>query len=107
MGGLGTVAGRGEVSVVSVVVQRPARRAVAIVVAGAVLGLLAFAVDAIDGTARQVMIALVSSGLAWGSAALLTGHTAPDRRSAVTAATATLLRSHARFRVNLGAASQA
>jgi hypothetical protein len=78
------------VSVVNGVVQRPARRAVAIVVAGAVLGLLAFAVDAVDGTARQVMIALVSSGLAWGSAALLAGHTAPDRRSAVTSATVLL-----------------
>lgn len=61
-----------------------------IVAAGAVLGLLAFSVDAVDGTARQVMVALGSSGLAWGSAALLAGSTAPDRRSAVTGATALL-----------------
>jgi hypothetical protein len=87
---LGTVPGREEVSVVNVVVQRPARRVVVTVAAGAVLGLLAFAVDAVDGTAEQVMIAVVSSGLAWGSAALLAGHAAPDRRSAVTGATVLL-----------------
>jgi hypothetical protein len=62
-----------------------------IVVAAVTLGLLAFAADAIDGFAmRQVMTALVSSGLAWGLAALLAGRTAPDRRSAVTGATALL-----------------
>ncbi|MEV4283573.1 hypothetical protein [Actinoplanes xinjiangensis] len=75
---------------VDVVVQRPARRVVVTAVAGAVLGLLAFAVDAVDGTAEQIMIAVVSSGLAWGSAALLAGYAAPDRRSAVTGATALL-----------------
>ncbi|GAA4960355.1 hypothetical protein [Actinoplanes utahensis] len=76
---------------VNVGVRRPARGTAAIVVAGAVLGLLAFTVDAVDGTARQVMTALVSSGLAWGSAAVLAGHTAPDRRSAVTRATLLLI----------------
>jgi hypothetical protein len=76
--------------VVNVVVQRPARRAMAIVLAAVVLGLLAFVADAIDGMTGQVMIAVVSSGLAWGSAALLAGRTAPDRRSAVTDATVLL-----------------
>ncbi|MEU8660413.1 hypothetical protein [Actinoplanes philippinensis] len=61
-----------------------------IVVTGAALGVLAFSVDAVDGAARQVLIAMVSSGLAWGSAALLAGSAAPDRRSAVTDATALL-----------------
>ncbi|MEU4625445.1 hypothetical protein AB0G04_36425 [Actinoplanes sp. NPDC023801] len=75
----------------NVVVRRPVHRAAAVVVAGAVLGLLAFAADAVDGSARPVMVALVSSGLAWGSAALLAGRTAPDRRSAVTGATALLV----------------
>ncbi|SFF12395.1 hypothetical protein SAMN05421541_106210 [Actinoplanes philippinensis] len=37
------------------------------VVAGAVLGLLAFSVDAVDGTARQVMIALVSAAASPGA----------------------------------------
>jgi hypothetical protein len=73
-----------------VVVRRPARRAL-IVMTGIVLGLLAFAADAVDGSAGQVMIALVSSGLAWGSAALLAGWTAAGRRGAVTDATALLV----------------
>jgi len=75
--------------VVDIFVQRPARRAV-IVVAAVVLGLLAFAADAIDGVAGQVVTAVVSSGLAWGSAALLAGWTATSRRGAVTGATALL-----------------
>lgn len=62
-----------------------------IVVAAVVLGLLAFAADAVDGITGQVMIALVSSGLAWGSAALFTGRTATDRRGAVTGATVLLV----------------
>jgi hypothetical protein len=91
--GLGTVARHGErLSVVNVVVQRPARRAVMIGVAAVALGLLAFASDAIDGFAvRQVVTVLVSSGLAWGLAALLAGWTAPDRRGAVAGATALLV----------------
>jgi len=76
--------------VVDVVVQRPARRAVLIVVAAVALGLLAFAADAVDGVTGQVMTAVVSSGLAWGSAALLAGWTAPDRRGAVIGATVLL-----------------
>ena len=75
---------------VNVVVRRPARRAVTIAVAAVVLGLLAFAADALDGIAGQIVVAVVSSGLAWGSAALLTGRTATDRRAAVTGATALL-----------------
>jgi hypothetical protein len=78
--GLGTVVGPGGVSVVNAVVQRPARRTVMIVVAAVVLGVLAFVADGIDGMTGQVMIAVVSSGLAWGSAALLAGRTARDRR---------------------------
>jgi hypothetical protein len=80
-----------RVSVVNVVVQRPALRAVMIGVAAATLGLLAFAADAIDGITGQVMTALVSSGLAWGLAALLAGRTATDRRGAVAGATALLV----------------
>lgn len=75
---------------VHVVVQRPARRAVMIVLAAVVLGLLAFAADGIDGMTGRIMIAVVSSGLAWGSAALLAGLTAPDRRRAATDATVLL-----------------
>lgn len=76
---------------VNVGVQRPARRAVMIVVAAVALGLLAFAADAIDGITGQVVTALVSSGLAWGLAALLAGRTATDRRGAVAGATALLV----------------
>ena len=77
---------------VDVVVQRPVRRAVMIVVAAVTLGLLAFTADAIDGfVVRQVVTALVSSGLAWGLAALLAGRAAPDRRGAATGATALLV----------------
>lgn len=63
-----------------------------IIVAAVMLGLLAFAADAIDGfAARLVVTALVSSGLAWGLAALLAGRAAPDRRGAATGATALLV----------------
>ena len=87
--GLGIVAGPG-VSVVNVVVRRPGHRT-AVAVAAVVLGLLAFAADAIDGFAGRVAIAVVSSGLAWGSAALLAGWTATSRRGAVTRATLLLI----------------
>lgn len=61
-------------------------------VVAAALGLLAFAADAVDGiTAQVVMTALVSSGLAWGSAAFLAGLTATGRRGAVVGATALLV----------------
>ncbi len=77
---------------VDVVAQRPARRGVMIGVASAALGLLAFAADAVDGiTAQAVVTALVSSGLAWGSAAFLAGLTATCRRGAVVGATALLV----------------
>jgi hypothetical protein len=63
-----------------------------IAVAAVALGLLAFAADAVDGFAeRQVVTALVSSGLAWGLAALLAGRAATDRRGAVAGATALLV----------------
>jgi hypothetical protein len=61
-----------------------------IVLAAVALGLLAFTADSIGGTTGRIMIAVVSSGLAWGSAALLAGRTAQDRRSAVTDATVLL-----------------
>jgi len=89
--GLGSVAGPGQVSLLNVVVQRPARRAVVIVVAAVVLGLLAFAADGVDGVAGRVVTVLVSSGLAWGLAALLAGRAAGDRRGAMTGATVLLV----------------
>ncbi|MEU7867783.1 hypothetical protein [Dactylosporangium sp. NPDC049140] len=52
-------------------------------VSGAVaagLGLLAFAADAVDGAAGQVLVALTSSGFAWGLAAFLAGRAADGRR---------------------------
>lgn len=76
---------------VDVVVRRPACRAVMVVAAAVGLGLLAFAADAVDGVAGRVLVAVVSSGLAWGSAALLAGRAAPDRRKAVTGATVLLV----------------
>jgi hypothetical protein len=63
-----------------------------IMVAAVVLGLLAFAADAVDGfAARQGVTALVSSGIAWGLAASLAGRAFPDRRGAATGATALLV----------------
>lgn len=62
-----------------------------IAVVAVVLGVLAFAADGVDGVAGPVMIAVVSSGVAWGSAALLAGRAAPDRRSAMTGATVLLV----------------
>ena len=77
---------------VDFVVQRPARRVVMIVMTAVALGLLAFAADFIDGfVVQQVVTALVSSGLAWGLAALLVGRTASDRRGAVVGATVLLV----------------
>ncbi|MGK5682863.1 hypothetical protein [Actinoplanes sp. URMC 104] len=51
-----------------------------VVAAGVVLGLLAFAADFVDGAAGQVMVALTSSGFAWGLAAFIAGR-ADGRRS--------------------------
>jgi hypothetical protein len=73
--------------VVNVAVERPARKVVGAAVA---LGLLAFAADSVEGMAGQIVITLVSSGFAWGTAALLTGRTAADRRRAVVDATVLL-----------------
>ncbi|WP_250038402.1 hypothetical protein [Paractinoplanes maris] len=76
---------------VDIGVRRPARRVVAVVVAAALLGLLAFAVDALDGLAGLVATAVVSSGVAWGTAALVAGWTATSRRTAVIGATTLLV----------------
>ncbi|MET0417550.1 MAG: DUF6518 family protein [Actinoplanes sp.] len=76
---------------VNVAVRRPAPRSKRIVAAACALGLLAFAADAFDAAAGQVLTALVSSGLAWGLAALLAGRTAADRRRAITGATVLLV----------------
>lgn len=70
--------------------QRPAFRTVTVVVTAVALGVLAFLADAVDGTAGQIMVALVSSGLAWGLAALPAGRAAAARRRAVTGATVLL-----------------
>jgi hypothetical protein len=80
-----------EVGVTGVIVRRPARRTVTVVVTAVVLGVLAFIADAVDGVAGQIVVAVVSSGLAWGLAALLTGRTATGRRTAVTGATVLLV----------------
>jgi hypothetical protein len=64
---------------------------VTVVLTAAALGVLAFMADAVDGVPGQIMVAVVSSGLAWGLAALLTGRTATGRRSAVTGATVLLV----------------
>jgi hypothetical protein len=60
------------------------------------LGLLAFAADSVEGVAGQVMVALTSSGFAWGLAAFLVGRRATGVRpaavgAAVLLALATLL----------------
>ncbi|GIF00980.1 hypothetical protein Ari01nite_84440 [Paractinoplanes rishiriensis] len=53
--------------------------------------MLAFLADAVDGVAGHIMVVVVSSGLGWGLAALLTGRAATGRRSAVTGATVLLV----------------
>ncbi|WP_203786705.1 hypothetical protein [Paractinoplanes rishiriensis] len=60
-------------------------------VTAVVLGVLAFLADTVDGMAGHLMVAVFSSGLAWGLAALLTGRAATGRRSAVTGATVLLV----------------
>ncbi|GAA2854280.1 hypothetical protein Acy02nite_49370 [Actinoplanes cyaneus] len=62
-----------------------------IVGAAVVLGLLAFGADTVEGFAGQIVTTLVSSGLAWGLAALLAGRTASDHRGAAAGATALLV----------------
>jgi hypothetical protein len=80
-----------EVGVTGVVGRRPVRPTVTVVVTAVVLGVLAFMADAVDGVAGQIVVAVVSSGLAWGLAALLAGRTATGRRRAVTGATVLLV----------------
>lgn len=62
-----------------------------VVVTAGVLGVLAFLADTVDGMAGHLMVAVFSSGLAWGLAALLTGRAATGRHSAVTGATVLLV----------------
>lgn len=54
------------------------------------LGLLAFAADFVEGIAGHVMVALTSSGFAWGLAAFLVGRCATGARRATVGATALL-----------------
>lgn len=53
-----------------------------VAIAAVVLGLLAFAADAVEGIVGQVVVALTSSGFAWGLAAFLVGHSAAGARRA-------------------------
>ncbi|MEV4629925.1 DUF6518 family protein [Micromonospora sp. NPDC049523] len=55
------------------------------------LGLLAFVADSVEGVVGQVMVALVSSAFAWGSAAFLTGRFAASPRRAAATATGVLV----------------
>lgn len=74
-----------------VVVRPPVPRTVTVVAMAVVLGVLAFLADAVDGGAGRIVVAVVSSGLAWGLAALLTGRAATDPRRAVTGSTVLLV----------------
>ncbi|MEV0130366.1 hypothetical protein AB0H83_18130 [Dactylosporangium sp. NPDC050688] len=75
-----------------VAVVGPCRTYAAVVATAAVaLGLLAFAADFVDGVAGQVMIALTSSGFAWGLAAFLAGRWAAGARRAAVGATGLLV----------------
>lgn len=56
----------------------------------AVLGLLAFAADFAGGVVGQVVVALTSSGFAWGLTAFLAGYSAAGARRAVACATGLL-----------------
>ncbi|TYB39784.1 hypothetical protein FXF50_05285 [Micromonospora sp. AP08] len=68
------------------------RTHVAMVATAAVaLGLLAFAADSVAGVVGQVLIALTSSGFAWGLAAFLAGRSAATGKRAVGGATALLV----------------
>jgi hypothetical protein len=62
-----------------------------VVTAAAALGVLAFVADLLAGAVGQVMVALTSSGFAWGLTAFLAGRVAPDRRRAIIGAAALLL----------------
>lgn len=58
------------------------RFAVVVGVVAVGLGLLAFVADLVEGIGGQVLIALTSSGFAWGLAAFLVGRSARSRRQA-------------------------
>lgn len=63
-----------------------------VAVAAVALGLLAFMADSVAGLAGQILIALTSSGFAWGLAAFLVGRwAATEKRAAVVGATALLV----------------
>ncbi|KXK63685.1 hypothetical protein AWW66_01605 [Micromonospora rosaria] len=66
-------------------------RTAVVATAGATLGLLAFAADFVAGAAGQVLIAVVSSGFAWGLAAVLVGRSAATARRAAIEATRLLV----------------
>ncbi|MFE9657952.1 hypothetical protein [Micromonospora sp. NPDC006431] len=68
------------------------RTHLAVVATAAVaLGLLAFAADSVAGVVGQVLIALTSSGFAWGLAAFVAGRSAATAKRAVGGATALLV----------------
>jgi hypothetical protein len=81
-----------RLGVTDVAVVGPRRTYAAVVATAAVaLGLLAFAADSVDGVVGQVMIALTSSGFAWGLAAFLAGRSAAGARRAAAGATGLLV----------------
>ena len=67
------------------------RYAVVVAIAAVALGLLAFAADSVGGVAGQVVIALTSSGFAWGLAAFLAGRSAAGARRAAAGGTTLLV----------------
>ncbi|MFJ8579442.1 hypothetical protein [Micromonospora sp. NPDC093277] len=71
--------------------QRRAAYTANVAAAATALGLLAFAADSVDGVAGHVMVALTSSGLAWGLAAVLAGRYADATWRAITGATGLLV----------------
>ncbi len=78
----------GTVASADKVTAPPARRDPFAVVVSAVavgLGLLAFVADLVEGVGGQVLVALTSSGFAWGLAAFLVGRWALGRWRAVIA----------------------
>ncbi|WP_208021050.1 hypothetical protein, partial [Verrucosispora sioxanthis] len=78
--------------VTDVAVGGSCRSHAAVVAAAAVaLGMLAFAADSVAGGVGQVLIALTSSGFAWGLAAFLVGRSAATAKRAVGSATALLV----------------
>ncbi|RZU72521.1 hypothetical protein EV384_0890 [Micromonospora kangleipakensis] len=81
-----------DVGVTDVAVEGSRRTHAAVVATAAVaLGLLAFAADSVAGVVGQVLIALTSSGFAWGMAAFLAGRSAATAKRAVGGATSLLV----------------